>query len=916
MYWKSKTLAIVLSFLSLNMMAQSGSVKGSVYDNNKLPLPGAEVYIKSLSKGTVSDLNGNYVLTNIPTGQVTLSISYLGYTTQTRDLTIEAGKTAEVNFELEPGTNEIGEVILVGTFKKGQARALNVQKNNTNITNVVSSDQVGRFPDANIGEAMRRIPGIAMQNDQGEARDIIIRGMAPQLNSVMVNGERVPSAEGDNRRIQMDLIPADMIQTIEVNKSVTPDMDADAIGGSVNLVTRAAPSGRRISLTAASGYNFLSQKPIWTGAFVYGNRFASDKLGLVVSGSYNNHDFGSDNIEFEWSRDANDNPYISEMDIRKYEVQRIRRSVSANLDYKINSNNTIYLKSIYNWRDDWENRYRLRYQTEEDGNGGFVGEASRQTKGGINNDRVQNRRLEDQRMWTAALSGEHLAFSKLKIDWSASLAKASEERPNERYITYQTADVYPVTLDLVDPKFPSVVPVTPSLFDGPSMELDEITEEHQYTEELDNNYRLNFELPITQTGNYKNSLKFGGRYRSKSKKRDNNFYEYSPVSGLDAFSDAAQSDQTDSDYLAGSKYAIGNFVTSEFLGDLDLDNPALFDRESKVDEFAPANYEADENITAAYVMLTQDLGSKLSMIAGVRVENTAIDYTGNRYIDSTESVVPVTDEQNYTNVLPGLHFKYSHSPNTIFRLAYSQTLARPNYFDLVPFQEFITEDAELNLGNSNLKAAVSNNVDFMFEHYFKSIGLVSGGVFYKKISDFIYTSSYDSTISGTTYDVTRPRNGAEADVYGVEIAYQRNMNFIPGEFWKYMNIYLNYTFTESSAEGIQGREDGLSLEGTAGNMFNGSLSYEGKKLLVRASVNFASDYIDEYGGESFEDRYYDKQLFLDLNASYSIKPYLRVFVEAINLTNQPLRYYQGISDRSMQVEYYNSRVNLGVKLDL
>ena len=146
-------------------------------------------------------------------------------------------------------------------YAKGQAKALNQQKSKDNITNIISADQVGKFPDANIGDALKRVPGISMQNDQGEARDIIIRGLAPQLNSVTINGDRIPSAEGDNRRVQMDLIPSDMIQTIQVNKAVTPDMEADAIGGSVNLITRSAPSVFSASITGSYGVNPIRNNP-------------------------------------------------------------------------------------------------------------------------------------------------------------------------------------------------------------------------------------------------------------------------------------------------------------------------------------------------------------------------------------------------------------------------------------------------------------------------------------------------------------------------------------------------------------------------------------------------------------------------------------------------------------------------------
>ena len=154
--------------------------------------------------------------------------------------------------------------MVVGDILKGQAKALNQQKHNKNIGNVISSDQVGRFPDANVGDALKRVPGVTMQNDQGEARNIIIRGLAPSLNSVTLNGDRIPSAEGDNRNVQMDLIPSDMISTIEVSKTLTPDMDADAIGGSVNLITRPTPNGERISATIAGGY-----LPIRDKAYLY-----------------------------------------------------------------------------------------------------------------------------------------------------------------------------------------------------------------------------------------------------------------------------------------------------------------------------------------------------------------------------------------------------------------------------------------------------------------------------------------------------------------------------------------------------------------------------------------------------------------------------------------------------------------------
>jgi TonB-dependent receptor len=201
----------------------------------------------------------------------------------------------------------------------------------------------------------------------------------------------------------------------------------------------------------------------------------------------------------------------------------------------------------------------------------------------------------------------------------------------------------------------------------------------------------------------------------------------------------------------------------------------------------------------------------------------------------------------------------------------------------------------------------------MGERYFKSIGLVSLGGFYKNLDDFIYVQTiqnYSDPQFGSDLEFTTPRNGGAATVLGFEASFQR-------QIWKGLGIYTNYTFTNSTTEGIEGREDdNLSLPGTAEHMFNASLSYETKKLVVRVSLNYASGYVDELGGDSFDDRFYDEQTFLDVNASYAITPNLRVFAEGNNLTNQPLRFYQGIRSRTMQMEYYNARFNFGLKFDL
>ncbi|WP_093367326.1 TonB-dependent receptor [Sphingobacterium wenxiniae] len=930
-------------FLTLIVMLTYGQrtvLTGKVIDEaDNLSLPGATIRIVETNRYTVSTQNGSFEFLDVPEGAYTLSVVYMGYQPLETKLTVKAGQKNDVQLALQPSSNTLSEIVVMGDILKGQARALNQQKNNENISNVISSDQVGRFPDANIGDALKRVPGITMQNDQGEARNIIVRGLAPNLNSVTLNGDRIPSAEGDNRNVQMDLIPADMISTIEVSKTLTPDMDADAIGGSVNLITRASPNGQRISATVAGGYGPIREKANYTAGLIYGNRFANNKMGIVFSGSYNNNRFGSDNVEGVWKQDKYNNIFMSDMDIRQYDVQRIRRSTALAFDYKINDRHSLYANAMYNWRDDLENRYRVQYRkigAEYNDNNeiiGYSGDIRRETKGGIDNNKNKNARLERQTVQNYAIGGEHILNAKLDLDWSANYAIASEDRPNERYMGFKLdSGELPMTQDLTDERKPLVgANENPSLFS-----LRQITENHNYTEEEEFGAKVNFRFPLSVIAEQKGRFRTGLRMRLKDKSRDNIFYKYNPSEKLGSLDNIPNVYFDGKGFQPGEQYVAGYFPDRNYLGGLDLKNSSLYEEEPVPAEYLTANYKAKEQIFAGYVRWDQDFNEKLSMIVGARVEHTKIDYTGNAVVDEEDLVGTIRNKNDYTNVLPSLSFKYNANESLILRTAFTTALARPNYYSLAPYVNVISEDSEILAGNPNLKATYAYNFDFMAEQYFRSVGIISGGVFYKNLKNFIYTyrnSQYTTDMfaqdfpttpnpipTGENWRLFQERNGDNVDVYGFEVAFQRQLDFLPGPFLRGFGIYVNYTNTNSKARGITNEEgevrEGVKLPGTAPHMFNGSLSWENSRFSSRISLNYSSAYIDVLGGNAFEDIYYGKQLFLDANASYKITPKLRVFAEANNLTNQPLRYYQGVASRTAQMEYYQARFNLGLKFDL
>ncbi len=933
-----KILTSVLLCASIYFYAQSGTVSGNINDDSKIALPGAKIALTPGNIYTTSDEHGNFIFLNVPAGTYTMKVDYLGYGAHEYNVTVESDKNTKQNIVFAKKETTIQEVVVSGGTLKNQARALNKQKNNANITNVISSDQVGRFPDTNIGDALKRVPGITIQNDQGEARNLIIRGLAPNLNSVTLNGDRIPSAEGDNRNVQMDLIPSDMISTIEVNKTLTPDMDADAIGGSVNLITRASPNGQRISATLAGGYNPIREKGNYTAGLVYGDRFLNKKLGAVFSFSYNNNNFGSDNIEPTWSlaNDAAQTAYVSKMGIRYYDVQRIRHSFDLNLDYEFNSKNKIYASAMYNFRTDRENRYALGYKIKPTYNDdeteitGWKGSMTRQNKGGnFNND---NARLERQKVQNYALRGEHVLGSKIDLDWSMNYAMASEKKPHQRYIEFES-DGLKFNTDFSDSHRPMISTIGAENLGNYS--LSDLSDANDFTQEKEFGAKVNLRFPFSVIQDQKGRIRVGGRLRLKNKERVNDYYAFEPINDMGSLLSVPTINLNGNNFQAGN-YVPGTFVNPSYMGGLDLFNPNLFNGELRPEEFLSSNYSAKENIYAGYIRWDQDFNDKLSMIVGARVETTKIDYTGNYVMDEEDLVGKISNTNTYTNVLPNLSFKYVPMQDLVLRAAFTTALARPNYYSLVPYLNVISGDETIAAGNPNLKATYAYNFDFMAEKYFKSVGILSGGLFYKNLNNFIYTytkrnysaNDFANDFAGQSNPIpagqnnwrfTQQRNGDNVDIYGFEVALQRQLDFIPGAFWKGLGVYINYTYTKSKAKGIT-NEDGdertdVGLPGAAPHMFNGSLSWENKRFSARVSMNYASHYIDELGGNAFEDRYYDKQIFLDANASYKITSQLRVFAEANNLTNQPLRYYQGIQSRTAQAEYYRPRFTMGVKFD-
>lgn len=920
----------VLANVNVNEL-KHGTIKGRILDTSNQTLPGATIYIDSLHTGVVSDINGFYTLTNIAPGTYKVKVSYVGYSPVEMTITVPEGKTVESDVMLNDGV-KLREVVVGGAFN-GQRRALSSQKNAMGIVNVVSADQVGKFPDSNIGDALKRISGINVQYDQGEARFGQVRGTSADLSSVTINGNRIPSAEGDTRNVQLDLIPADMVQTIEVNKVVTADMDADAIGGSINLVTKNTPNKRMFNATAGSGYNAVSKKAQLNLGLTYGDRFFNDKLGLMFSGSYQNAPGGSDNAEFEY--DVDDGSVVmKEAQMRQYYVTRERQSYSLALDYEFNPDHKISFKGIYNRRNDWENRYRVVYKDLDESDPSEQS-IELQTKGGA--DDTRNARLERQQTMDFTLDGEHNLGGRLLMDWAASFSRASEDRPNERYFGLKmdnnTGENLINTFRGIGGRAPYSTIAIPGL-DNEGWELDELTNSNQSIYENEWKFRLNFELPLMK-GLYGNTLRFGGKYTNKEKDRETTMYKYDgeDVNDNPIFNDGGAwrehgSSQIRKGFMVGDNYPEGtHFVSKKYLGSINFNS---MQGEPDYEEMS-GNYHAKEEITSAYLRFDQKLGQKLDLMLGLRMEHTALNYRGLNWVvdeDENESLESTGNRKNsYTNWLPSVLLKYDVNDDLKLRASFTETLSRPKYSALIPSVNYNRADEEATIGNPNLKPTTSYNFDLSAEYYFKSVGLVSVGFFYKSINNVIVDEVWkgmDSQlpITGTyDYEISKPINAYDADLFGVEVAYQRDFGFITPAL-KCLGFYGNYTYTANKTKNhhFEHRvlEDGEDIDmiGSPEHTANASLFFEKWGFNLRLSYNFASAFVDEMGEVAQLDRYYDKVNYLDLNASYTFGKRFKttIYADVTNLLNQPLRYYQGTKNRTAQVEYYGARFNAGIKV--
>ncbi|MEN8163573.1 MAG: TonB-dependent receptor [Acidobacteriota bacterium] len=866
----------------------SGTITGQLFGPTGEVLDKVEIAVEGLNLVAISNMEGSFLLANVPAGEQTLICSFIGLPDETVVVTVVAGQTLSQNITFNFG-DEID--VKASPYQVGQAKALSKQKNAINITNVISADQIGQFPDKNAAEATQRIPGLTLYRDMGEGRYVLIRGTEPRLNSTTINGERIPSPEKDRRDVALDTIPADLLESIEVSKALTPDMDGDAIGGTVDLVTQRAPEKTRVSGSLGLGYNDLSGKTGYNGTFAWGQRFADQKFGVLVSASAASQERDTHNIEPEY-----DDGDLAELQMRAYQTKRERVGLTADFDWRVSDRSSYYLRTLFtNYQDDEQRRAKV--EIPEDG------EIERGLK----------ERLQESDILSFTFGGENIVGTNLVIDYHVSRNTAKEETANQLTSVFIQEDVDfdpNVSADFIDPNNIYANPINEDINE---FGFDEIEEEHKLSEEEDWVGAINFTQAFYRDADFSGLWKAGAKARLKTKDQDVDVWAWESEDDL-MLSDFLEDWTTRSPFYNG-QYDIGQFQDPDLMRAM-VESGAL-ESERILDEDL-ADFESSEDTYAAFGMVELIFGGKTTILGGVRVENTTTHYDAWELAFDDEGdpleLMPVSGGKDYTEWLPQFHLIYKIDNKSNLRAAITKTLARPNFDHLAPFRLTNAEDQEIEMGNVDLDVTTAWNLDLLYEMYLEPVGVFSAGVFYKDLTDNIFLFTFDEEIDGDTWEIVQPQNGDSATLWGAEFAYQNMFTKLKGG-WSGLGLYANYTWTDSEAR-YPDRDEVSTLQGQSSSIGNLALIYEKYGFSGRLSFNHHGKYILEVGGGPDEDLWVDDHFQIDFTARQQLSDKINIFLEFINIDDEPFRVYEGTSDRTRQEEYYSWWAVLGIRINL
>jgi len=867
---------ILLTLLISGSLLAEGIIKGKVFDKEtKEPLPAANIFIKGTSIGTTSDLKGEYAIYNVPEGKCTLVVSYIGYGSVTMELSVEPGAFLKQDFALERVVLR-GKPIVVTAQAQGQIQAITQQLASDKIANVVSEARIQELPDFNAAQAISRLPGVSTTQSSGEANKVVIRGLAPQYNAVSLEGVRLAStgsaqigvaSQGGtagmlntDRSVDISMISPYMIKTIAVYKSLTPDMNANTIGGTVNMELREAPSELHYDVLWQSGYTRKSG--------TYGNyravlstskRFFDDRFGVYLLGNAEKYDRNSDNMNAAYATASSEidpttgyRPVrVNNVALNRHIETRKRYGANVILDYRLPSGSLKSVNMFARLNSDFvDHRTVLNYLDRA---------LDFTYRGGTNTIDMATNSLDftqDFKLFSMQLKFANL-YSKNSL-------------PESPYFTFrQTGGTGgEVPINTIPEKLKSQV-----VYYGPDKTyLVNVNLFSTNYKESHQDYSANFRIPFRFSSNLHGFLKLGGEFR----KGDHTNDQETPYAELRRGSQINNAMVDTLATLFGVTYdsLTGEFPASRFIGDPDLmgrflegqfggfyyaTNPnkilamahylrgdtAFVNKSTGTNaggwfhglyQQLANDYHYTENYLAQYAMAEINLFA-LTLVGGVRYEKVTSDYIAYNMRDARSPM----DQENYydkviahpgdTFLLPMLQAKWSVLPWMDLRYAYTQTLARPDYHQLSPKFTISYDGSNVWAGNPKLKTAHAFNNDAVITFHSNKLGILSIGAFHKKVENFTYYTQYrlhKTAPAGCdsigSFRMTFPGGGfsepkesawlytyvngrSPAYVKGIEVDFQTNFWYLSGPL---SGLVLGFNYAHMNSEAIYPLRDDIT----------------------------------------------------------------------------------------------------------
>ncbi len=896
MYKKLCLICVLL--IGCNALANGQTIKGKVFDlKTGEPLIGATVHIEqgSTKLNSIVKLDGTYQFKNIPTGAYKLQVKFIGYTSKDQIVEVAQGSLVTVNVSMVDNNTALTEVNITGhTNRETERAAQTAEKAADNTVNIVSANAIAISPDITVANVMQRVSGVSVERgNSGEGQYAIIRGMDKRYNTTLINGVKIPSPDDRDRYVPLDIFPADLVERIEVYKTLTPNMEADATGGVINMVMKHAPDGLRIEGNVGTGYsqifanrdfigfdastkNHLSpseifgpasyaslssfpystfitsanNKPVNTNAnLTLGNRFINKKLGVIVAGSYQNTYSG--NNSFALAQTATVTPSVSidsiqqaniqDIRYRQYSTRSSRLGLISTIDYNFNKNNSISLFTTYLQLN--ADRVRID-ETDGIAGGTYI------YKGGIGIKTISNKiqtRETLQDIYSVMLQGKNKLIGSLSANWSLVASEAKRQAPYTNEFSYSQDISYTST---------SSPPSYGAFF------VDGQKPDWQHNTDKDISGYVNFNWD-TKIAGHKTVIGFGGMARNKNRDNYNNYYSLSIVNDPGGQQERFVSIPNSKFIFLPDNLALGN-----------LQNAGI--------------YTFKENVQGLYGQIKYFINDDFDILLGLRAENTSQDFT---------TSVPVTvagkyGSISYTDYLPSINGKYSFKNNGALRFSYFQSIYRPAYADVIPFSDNTSNEAYAVSGNPYLQHTVVDNYDLRYELFQGALDQYMIGAFYKHITNPI---EYALVQQNRSAELTlQPNNFGDATNYGLELVLRK--------FFGNFGVSGNYTYTHSlinsSKEFDYYDKNGPKytqvsqqrpLQGQSANIGNFSFLYKDVKngLDAQLAMVYTGERINTLSFYYNMDNWEKATINLDLSAQKTFHKNYIFYIKANNLLNTP-----------------------------